>query len=146
MSNLQSQAQNYYWTDMPLDLSCMFYNKKYLGGLHYCWQLCWEHSNSNKKAPPVQQLIQDLWSMWNSSCLKTECAHHQEAVSEYRKIKEAIDPRFAQQAINHVVLWEPPPMLELFQPSKSFPVINTNTEKAWRIKNIHLPWSYYYFS
>lgn len=31
----------------------------------YCWQLCWELSNSNKKAPPVQQLIQDLWSVWN---------------------------------------------------------------------------------
>lgn len=60
-----------------------------------------------KKAPPVQQLIQDLWSMWISSCSKTEYVRNQEAESEYKEIEEGIAPHSAQWTINHLLLWEP---------------------------------------
>lgn len=33
MEQFTATAQNYYQTVMPLDFSCLFYNKKYFGGL-----------------------------------------------------------------------------------------------------------------
>lgn len=128
-SNLQPQLkiitrQSCLW------ISPAFFITRNISVACYCWQLCWELSNSNKKAPPVQQLIQDLWSVWNfTPRLNVHIIRNRVWIQGNGG---GHCPSFCSmdQKPPAVLSAMPPEKLELFQPTKSFSALCLNTEKA----------------